>query len=209
MAKSREKVQQLGIWDVEVDSPDHDAMCVWAYKNADDVLRIARPDLFDRDWIDKEVSPASAREGIDATPGLREFLKNNPRPNPKVSKKTLEFVLRSFHGHRDSYEKVVGYADVLIEASLPFVSGLYEKDEDMRPSSFGVQWSGRDDRLSERLLVEAKSKIETVGALMRQINLYRTVFSGTAVIISPDDEFSEIIMDHGIRFIKFDPKWLR
>jgi len=38
MAKSREKIQQLGLWDPEVSAPDHDAVCFWADEHAEMIL---------------------------------------------------------------------------------------------------------------------------------------------------------------------------
>lgn len=55
MAKSREKIQQIGFWDAEVSNASHDKVCLWAYENADLIVRAVFPKLFDRGWLDDEI----------------------------------------------------------------------------------------------------------------------------------------------------------
>ncbi len=56
-----------------------------------------------------------------------------------------------------------------------------------------------------RILVEAKSVMPTVGELMRQIQLYRTAFSGKFVVVSPDESYAQILAEQGVTFIKYKP----
>ena len=58
---------------------------------------------------------------------------------------------------------------------------------------------------ANRILVEAKSELPTLGELMRQINLYRTAFDGKVVVVSPDDTFADILKEQGVTFIKYAP----
>jgi len=53
------------------------------------------------------------------------------------------------------------------------------------------------------ILAEAKTKLPSLGELMRQIQLYRTAFYGHVVVISPDDSFAEILAEQDIVFIKY------
>ena len=95
MAKSRNEVQQLGMWDDEVGSVKHDEICLWAYRNADEILRSVMPDLFDRPWdLTAEVGISSQEVSVaPARPLLDEFLAKNWRPNPRVVAKSIEPVL--------------------------------------------------------------------------------------------------------------------
>lgn len=215
MAKSREKIQQLGFWDAEVSKPDHDAVCLWAYDNAETVLRAVCPDRFDRPWLKSEVDPGRSDErGQKREDLVREFAKANPRPNPRVVKKTLEYVLRSYTGYQDRMEKIVGYADLLLETELPCIHSKY-RPADTRGADdvfdgFQLGWSRKFDWTrpyveAPRILVEAKSVLPTVGELMRQINLYRTAFRDKFVVVSPDDSFAEILTEQGVTFIKYNP----
>ena len=117
MAKSREKVQQLGFWDAQVSSPDHDAVCLWAYENAELIARKACPDIFDRSWSNHEIFFDSERNDQKTMDIAREFVSVTPRPNPRVVKRTLEYVLRSYTGYQDKLERIVGYADILIKTA--------------------------------------------------------------------------------------------
>lgn len=215
MAKSREKIQQLGFWDAEVSKPDHDAVCLWAYDNAEAILRAVCPDKFDRSWLKGEIDSGWRYEGGQEREDLaREFAKATPRPNPRVVKKTLEYVLRSFTGYQDRMEKIVGYADLLLETELPFIHSKYRladtKGADDVFDGFQLGWSKKFDWTrpyveAPRILVEAKSVLPTVGELMRQINLYRTAFRDKFVVVSPDDSYAELLAEQGVTFIKFAP----
>jgi len=114
MAKSREKVQQLGFWDTQISSPDHDAVCLWAYENAELIVRKAFPDIFDRKWNSQEIGSGSIRNDQKTMHLAREFASITPRPNPRIAKRTLEYVLRSYTGYQDKLERIVGYADILL-----------------------------------------------------------------------------------------------
>lgn len=205
MAKSREKVQQLGFWDTQVSSPDHDAVCLWAYKNADLIARKAFPKIFDRSWSNHEIGAGLAISDQDAMELARRFASITPRPNPRIAKRTLEYVLRSYTGYQEKLERIIGYADILIETELPFVAARYV--DNPRPytdaviDGFEVLWSrGRE---APDILVEAKSVLPTVGELMRQINLYRTAFGGKIVVVSPDESYAKILEEQDVSFVQY------
>jgi len=205
MAKSREKVQQLGFWDTQVSSPDHDAVCLWAYENAGLITRKAYPDIFDRSWSDEEIGVGLVRSNQQAMDIAREVASVTPRPTPRVVKRTLEYVLRSYTGYQEKLERIVGYADLLIETEVPMISARYvagpARDTDDVFDGFEVAWSR--GRGAPYILVEAKSVLPTVGELMRQIQLYRTAFGGKIVVVSPDDSYATILTEQGVDFVKY------
>jgi len=204
MAKSREKIQQLGFWDAEVSKPDHDAVCLWAYENADSIFRTVCPERFDQPWLNDEVHLGHGYNDQSIIELARAFTNANPRPNPRVVKKTLEYVLKSYTGYQDKMERIVGYADLLIETQCPRVEAIYKKanswDEFGILDGFELTWSS--DRVP-RILVEAKSVLPTVGELMRQIQLYRTAFRGNFIVVSPDDSYAQILAEQGVTFIQY------
>lgn len=206
MAKSREKVQQLGFWDAEVSKPDHDTICLWAYKNAEMIFQAACPEIFDHPWLTDEVHLPDRKE--DATRDqAKTFVNANSRPNPRITKKTLEYVLKSHTGYGGKLEKIVGYADIVLETEVPHIWATYKANpngygEDLF-DGFGIGWSRRID--APTILIEAKSVMPTVGELMRQINLYRTAFSGRFVVVSPDDSYADILKEQGVTFVKYAP----
>ena len=204
MAKSREKVQQLGFWDPEVLKPDHDTICLWAYENADMIFQTVCPELFDHPWLDSEVHYDREYRDQSATDLARAFMDANSRPNPRVCSRTFEFVLTSFTGYKDKLERNVGFADLLFQTQLPSVGPRYKaattRGEDDEFDGFEIRWSR-----GPCILVEAKMAIPSLGELLRQINLYRTAFSGKFVVVSPEDRFSTILVEQGVTFIKYVP----
>ncbi len=209
MAKSREKIQQLGFWDAEVSKPDHDSVCMWAYENADRIFKIVFPELFDQPWKKNEISlpydyPGHVVQGVNEL--ANNFVENTPRPNPRVCKRTLEYVLASHSGYQGKMERIVGYADLLIETELPHISPNYKFDKERREDvfdGFELAWSRGSD--APRILVEAKSAMPTVGELMRQIQLYRTAFHGKFVVVSPDDKYEGVLSEQEVAFIQYTP----
>lgn len=205
MAKSREKVQQLGFWDTEVSKPDHDSICLWAYRNPETIFRAVNPELFDHPWMTDEIHFDRDHRDEAANALAKAFADANQRPNPRVYNKELEYVLKSYSGYGDRQEKIVGYADLLLETELPGVfptykpsSRGYSQDEF---DNFTLKWSR--GRPAPRILVEVKSFMPTMGELMRQINLYRTAFTGRFVVVSPDDSYADILKEQGVTFVKY------
>lgn len=215
MAKSRQKIQQQGFWDEEVLQPDHDAICLWALRNAEQLLRMTKPELYGGTWCDaeldelrrdlKEDAKHTYQYDLDGTVSmLEEFARTTPKPFPAIETPRLEYVLRNDRG-------IVGYGDLFVKFSLPTIHPIRaeRKSYNDQPSGFQV--------LSTRygaLLVEAKSRITTIGELMRQINLYRTAFDDrefpnrTIVVLSPDDRFANDLLGQGVKFVRFEPSWL-
>lgn len=202
MAKSREKTQQIGFWDNQVASSDHDSICLWAYDNADFIVRSVCPDLFDYNWkqSDFPIHDDKCKEL------LRSFIDRNPRPNPRVVNRTIEYVLRSYTGYNNSIERIVGYADLLIDVAVPCISSKYDESErthrEPQVQGFEINWAHEGSRVP-KILVEAKSALPTVGELMRQIQLYRTAFKGHFVVISPDESYAKLLAEQGVFFIRY------
>ena len=56
-------------------------------------------------------------------------------------------------------------------------------------------------------MFKVKTKIDSVGELIRQINYYRNVLRETIfVVVSENDKYKDILKDQKIRFIKYEPK---
>lgn len=206
MAKSREKVQQVGFWDAEVKSPDHDTICLWAYNNAEAIFRAAHPEHFDRDWTshDRQMPAHNDVQRETILQASRDFARNTSRPNPRIARRSLEYVLRSYTGPRGDIERIVGFADVLIETALPQVGLTYAEQPNGYPGRVfsGCELGWSTDQ-SPRILVEAKSILPTVGELMRQLQLYRSAFRGKIMVVCPDDRYAGILGEQGILFMQY------
>lgn len=64
-----------------------------------------------------------------------------------------------------------------------------------------------------KVIFEAKTKIDSLGVLFRQIRLYRegyldgkSVYKIPIVVVCPDDKHALRIREQGIHFLKYDPK---
>jgi hypothetical protein len=84
------------------------------------------------------------------------------------------------------YKTIVGYMDMLCtvrKKSSP-------DDEEYR-------------YLLDHICFEVKSKITSIGEVIRQINQYKTFLPPVRfVIVSPDDRYSDILTNQGIYFVK-------
>lgn len=205
MAKSREKIQQIGFWDPEVSTPDHDKVVEWAYENADQIFRQFFPDLFDRSWIERELH--FTQPWTDQSKAkLHEYMAQTPRPNPRASKRSWEYILKSYTGYRDLIERIVGYADLFIETEVPFIETEYIQNQYGDTSElegFRLCWSSDKRYGAQNLLIEAKSVLPTLGELMRQVRLYATTTNATIVVVSPDDRYTKILNEQGIKFVQY------
>lgn len=218
MAKSREKTQQLGFWDPEVSTPVHDEIVLWAYRNADQILKAVCGEDYERpwDWVDfgHRYLPSFYINGAEAQKekaAAEAFMKDNPRPRPQVVGKTLEMVLKTRTGHKQNFEKIVGYADLVLEVEFPFLCEVTAGDEvgkytfvEIEVSTGGrgcCKWPHPSHTPS--ILVEAKSAIPSLGELIRQLNLYREAFTGPIVVVSPDARHAEILEEQGVVFVLF------
>lgn len=217
MAKSREKVQQQGFWDPEVSTPTHDAIVLWTYRNAEALLPSILPEHHGVTWRPHEIT---------STTCTQQFLRDNPRPSPRIVAKSLEHVLTSYTGHRRDLARVVGYADLMLRLAFPRIEdaindsltdGLFGESEGgastgHRRSPFGanpgeplqpvyapcVSWFTPP---GFQILIEAKTAIPSLGELMRQINLYRTAFNGIVVVACPDDTHRAVLAEQNVRFL--------
>lgn len=201
MAKSREKVNKnLGFWDNEVTIPEHDEICLWAYRNAESITRLIFPEMFDQPWLKDEVRYHWHDTKQNTYDLAKEFTNANPRPNPRIKTKTLEYVLKRHTGYQERTEIIVGYADLLIETESPIVIPVTKSGN---LEGFCIEWN--QHREAPNILVEAKTVIPSLGELLRQINLYRTAFNGRCVVVSPDDTFADILAEQNVTFIKYVP----
>jgi hypothetical protein len=70
-------------------------------------------------------------------------------------------------------------------------------------------WEGADD---PPVLFEAKTRIESLGELFRQLSMYRGGYFGDwtvarlpFIVVCPDESEAEIIREQGYYFLKYDP----
>lgn len=185
MASAREKIPQLGLWDDEVPKLSHDSLVLWAYNNAEKLVRAYLAAFPDRDFYN-----ALSDKWGGITNHSKITLADLPpmpeKPAQFVVKKTLEPVIEQYPemGNGRSLPRILGYADLVITWYAPQL----EWGDDQ-------QWhvTGR----GQRLLVEAKTVMPSVGELMRQLNLYRLVYSDV-VVLTPDSTHAQLLLEQGV-----------
>jgi hypothetical protein len=72
---------------------------------------------------------------------------------------------------------------------------------------------GGGDWKESHCCIEAKTKIGTLGALLRQIRFYQDgTIDGSRIckmpfiVVSEDDRFADVLNEQGVKFLKYDPK---
>lgn len=206
MPSARDKVQQLGLWDLEVAKPKHDEITLWALEHAEVLARrymAFRGDRVSAEWgaIEGAAWPPDRVAKLRSEfPDLGEVLPT--KRATLVFKRELEAVLRErepeWHPRQlPRNQRILGYADLLLHCTgeqlgaSQLVSGREPPEWFVREESF-------------RIVVEAKSKLPTVGELMRQLNLYRQA-CGQVIVVAPDDRYSALLAEQEILFVKYDP----
>lgn len=192
MASAREKIPQLGLWDDEVPKVSHDKIVLWAYENAESLVRTYLKNFPERDderslsekWESESIGLARSGKKLSELPPLP------PKPTQLVTKKILEKVIQQYPEGSRSLPRILGYADLVIEWK-----------------SCRVTWSPEDSQWyinarDRALLVEAKTVMPSLGELMRQINLYRQVYGGV-IVVAQDSSYAEILKEQGVLFIPY------
>ncbi len=193
LPSAREKIPQLGLWDDEVPKPSHDAIVLWAYANADQIVHsflAAFPkrdyaDLFNKNWHSNVIINNSGLALADL-PSLPE------KPTKLHGKKTLEKVIEQYpeYSNGRSLPRILGYGDLVITWSTPRV----EWEDDQWHVSY---------REAGSLLIEAKTVMPSMGELMRQLNLYRLVYRDV-VVVSPDVSYADLLREQGMLFVRYN-----
>jgi hypothetical protein len=192
MASAREKIPQLGLWDDEVPKLSHDAIVLWAYENAQQLVHSYLSAFPKRDhyntvserW-DSSVIINNSGLALTDLPPLPE------KPTKLHGNKTIEQVIEQYpeNANGRSLPRILGYGDLLITWSAP-----------------RVEWCDQQWRVWHReagsLLVEAKTVMPSLGEMMRQLNLYRLVYRDV-VVVSPDASYQELLREQGILFVAY------
>lgn len=92
-------------------------------------------------------------------------------------------------------KEIIGFIDLLISI----------KHKRKKPSQYPYD----EDELHSTIIFEAKTRIGTIGELLRQIKHYAHYGSFSNphfIVVSPDDKNADRLKDEGIIFIKYKPK---
>jgi hypothetical protein len=190
MASAREKIPQLGLWDDEVPKLSHDVIVLWAYENAEQLVRAYLAAFPTKDYLDtfgEKWGSITNNSGI----ALADLPPLPEKPKEFDGKKTLEQVIEQYpeNANGRSLPRILGYGDLLITWAAPCVQW----------------WEGQwcvSHKDAGSLLVEAKTVMPSLGELMRQLNLYRLVYRNV-VVVSPDASYQDLLREQGVLFVQY------
>ena len=63
-----------------------------------------------------------------------------------------------------------------------------------------------DGKLTHSFYIEVKTKINSLGELFRQLNMYKEYVVGDYIVVCPDETEKEIIQNQGFKFYKYNNK---
>lgn len=94
---------------------------------------------------------------------------------------------------------VVGFVDMMVRIRRPGLS-IQTHISNMHPfPTAKPQW--KTGNYSDEIYIEVKSKITSLGELIRQIRFYQSHKKGMYVVVSPDGQFAEVLKSQGIGFV--------
>jgi len=190
MTKPKAKTiqQRFGFADTDLRTPKHDEIMLWLDQNIVSVIKelgFTKIKKSTVEWARKEGCPESL---------IREALDSTAK---SINDMTWEFPIKS----RKS-DFIIGFIDLRILFGRPSLH-LWEKRG----------WALGSER--ECLYFEVKSKIESLGEVIRQIRMYQEytngrhihydMWPGYYVIVCPDDTFKDALRSQGIYFVKYQP----
>lgn len=140
-------------------------------------------------WVQEQLqSQERLRQRREIT--LANLKSAPPEAKPTLQENKLEHSIKD--GNRAP--RIVGFADLWISYSYPTNTEFV-----MENDGPGYWSTTHRDR---RILVEVKCRIDSLGALLRQMSTYGTYTRAAQAVVSPDTRFAEDIRAEGIAFIE-------
>jgi hypothetical protein len=186
--------QKLGFRDADLTTPKHDEMMLWLHENM--VTFLVDHGLWTPQRATQKSFERQKRRGME---NWREepawdsvsFLDMPPAPSPKEQIKILwEYPITS---GRNKY--MIGFIDMLVSAwgDYSYLYNEYEKTWSIHGKS------------TKHFFIEIKTKIPSLGELVRQIRTYQTHVNGSHnwIVVCPDDRFREPLASQGITLVKY------
>ncbi|MBE9570352.1 MAG: hypothetical protein IMF11_06990 [Proteobacteria bacterium] len=109
----------------------------------------------------------------------------------------------TYYSDRASNKYVVGFVDLAVSCKIPHID-LENAWESRVPDDWQPTWTIYSHEKTT-IYFEVKTEIKSLGELIRQINMYREYASGQFFVVSPDDQYAEILREQRIGLIKYSP----
>lgn len=179
---------RLGFNDPDLKTQAHDLIMLWLDQNMKEVFR---PFIEALKKSDRRIGcyPSQVPAELPPIPdGMTSSI---------WAKKTWEYPVQRGYDSRNLY--TVGFVDMCIK--------IYNRLPVLHANN-GVHWELEDDYITS-FYIEVKSKIPSLGEVIRQIRLYESYLpKGWFFVVSPDDRFRSAIEDQDIKFIAVPPEVL-
>lgn len=226
--KAKTHIQQLGFFDQDLNSSSHDQIMIWLQDNINQIIN----DLYYEPIEPWEIQNlvTSTKEKIEEH--LPELIRRNQyrqefeqytdlinslqewdgseilkrtwkRPAIRVcSVKWETCIERTGKSPGDKF--TLGFVDMsvsFITARL-VIKGLPESYIDLRDiSAYSIPRVDIEEVYKE-VYFEVKTRIQSVGALLRQINFYKSYKPGRYLVVSPDDRYKDLLASQDVGFVK-------
>lgn len=226
--KAKTHIQQLGFFDKDLNSSSHDQIMIWLQDNIKHVINNLYYEPIEQWEIERLVK--STKEKIQEH--LPELIRRNKhrqefekyidlintlqewdgteilertwtRPEAKVySVKWEVCVERTGRTSNDKF--TLGFIDMSVSYTTTHfhIKGIphgYARQNQL--SDYKLPWMDVSE-IGYEVYFEVKSKIESVGALLRQINFYKSYKPGKYVVVSPDDRYKDLLASQDVGFVK-------
>lgn len=176
----------------------------WTKENIDETELNLKDRLEEQEIIEKKIKYLSEFKGLS--------LNLPQRQKPRIYKKIWEYtVTNQSINQRTGYESaksVIGFIDmkVIIIFTKLTVNGVDFKRNKITSK---IEWSQTEktgfnnETNVKNLLIEVKTKIQSLGELFRQLNTYKEYEKGDYIVVCPDDSNKDTIISQGFKFYKY------
>lgn len=142
---------------------------------------------------DYESEITQATDKLDTISGWTNLDQPPPRPISEVLQKHWEHTISNDRAF------VVGFVDMMIRIRKPSLwVDLHRANDYDLPSSKPAWKIFHGD---ENVYFEVKSKIPSLGELVRQIRFYQSHKPGLYFVVSPDNRYADVLRSQGIGFV--------
>jgi hypothetical protein len=219
--KAKTYQQKLGFEDSDLKLKKHDDIMFWLDLNIEKVIN----NLIGTKWTKLEIQNAYEvfnerkdemisflKKNIDKNDNhlkleyllkFKEIKELPKKPSVKIQNKIWEYPIIS-----DRNNFTIGFIDMYVYYKLPklIIGGVKYKD------TYGGSISSIDDikiplnweinYTNNKLCFEVKTKIDSLGELIRQIRHYQTYKKSYYIVICPDDKYKDTLREQNIGFYK-------
>jgi hypothetical protein len=235
-SKTKNYLQTQLFPDEDLKLPIHDEIMFWLDDNLNNIIEELMPknlsyliDDLDKKNFNEEISEAidffrmskskEAEKNILKLENLKIYDANFDRKLPiTIKSKIWEFPINEvIKNYNYSNKKAIGFVDMMVSfdfPSYPILVGIDKKNVSYNwDYNKKYEYQLKDEiyvdfkKANEKLYFEVKTKIDSVGTLIRQINYYRnSVDDGKFVVVSEDDRFVDLLKEQNILFFKYDKR---